>query len=574
MKKLISAVTSICMTATMFTAVAPASVSALDDSKTLSLRTIGGGNTYTISAEEIAAGDVTLHCGLYLEEATEGEISSFQALFGIRDTSTGSMDDITMTSLIKDITGNYYDSNVDYTMTDGTTFSTKKLPFAFGGFNSRGNYAPKATNYDATYSDARTDLGANLPNIYCAWLAVDDPNDDTDNIEWLGSTSDEFPVCYFDITIKQGASGTYEIACYDDLFNDSPKNLQPVCNLGSQQVGYEYYAKNQDQGEGLLNLESLIINVGDNGDSSTTTTTTTTTNPAKTTTTTTTTPDPGKTTTTTTTTGPIQGDKVVLDYLYEDGADCYTVKPGEEIFVDMSIDSKGQKFWGFDISLLADDGIEITEVLEESEAWNSNVQCKIVDKDRFGNPTSALVNAGYTALKEPEAGLAAISMTVSVPADTAPGTYYINMPYLYLQLTQSPEPGIDPEYLREGDVDYRPAKIVVEGDVPPTTTTTTTTTSTTTTTTTTTPIPGERLLGDANEDGKVNVADVVVLNKCLAGQGDLSDQGKINSEVTNPTLKVEDVDLTYEDSKYIIQSIIHLWTLTDNGPVATEYNGK
>ena len=52
----------------------------------------------------------------------------------------------------------------------------------------------------------------------------------------------------------------------------------------------------------------------------------------------------------------------------------------------------------------------------------------------------------------------------------------------------------------------------------------------------------------------------------------MTDQGKINGEVTAPTTVLSGVDLTYEDSTYIIQSIIHLWTLTDNGPVATEYN--
>ena len=54
----------------------------------------------------------------------------------------------------------------------------------------------------------------------------------------------------------------------------------------------------------------------------------------------------------------------------------------------------------------------------------------------------------------------------------------------------------------------------------------------------------------------------------------MSDQGKINGEVTNPTLKLADVDLTPDDSDKIIKSIVHLYELTEDGPVETEYFGK
>ena len=64
------------------------------------------------------------------------------------------------------------------------------------------------------------------------------------------------------------------------------------------------------------------------------------------------------------------------------------------------------------------------------------------------------------------------------------------------------------------------------------TTTTTSTESTTTTTTTesTTPAAGEIYWGDVNVDQKVSIADVVRLNKYLAGNADITDQGKLNAD--------------------------------------------
>ena len=593
MKKLISAVTSICMTATMFTAVAPASVSALDDTKTLSLRTIGGGNTYTVSAEEIAAGDVTLHCGMYLGETTEGDITSGQCLFGLRHSSTGSMDDITLTNL-GDLRKNYYTKDTEFTTSEGVTFTTRTLPFALAEIDDFGEYSAMIGEYQVKYADTKLSLGVDLPSIAWSWTYPT-----AGGTAWMGATSDEYPMYYFDVTLKQGASGTYVIDFYDDVYNDSPTNLQPACNLGSRQVGYEYYPKNQDKGEGILNLEGLTIIVGDNEESGTTTTTTTT-NP-KQTTTTTTTSDPG---TTTTTTSGASGDKVVIDYMYPDGEDCYKANAGDTVTVDMTIDSKGQAYYGIDLSLLTDPEIIIKSVSTKSAAFGSTLTVNVDNDDVFdgvfiiegekhhhsGDKTSLLANGAVNdsdtnAPTVPDAEASALKFLVNVPDGTPDGTYYVNLQYIYLQTAQAnTATGAGPEYVREGDVVYNAAKIVV-GDAAPQTTTTTTTTSTTTTTTTTTtppatttttttPVPGQRLLGDANVDGKVNVADIVVLNKLLAGNGDLTDQGKINAEVTNPTLKVEDVDLTYDDSTYIIQSIIHLWTLTDDGPVATEYYGK
>lgn len=80
MKKFISAVTSICMTATMLAAAVPATVAnakegkPVDTQKGYSIRVEGEtDNYYEVSAADVAAGDVTIPCGFYIEEETEGE---------------------------------------------------------------------------------------------------------------------------------------------------------------------------------------------------------------------------------------------------------------------------------------------------------------------------------------------------------------------------------------------------------------------------------------------------------------------------------------------------------------------
>ena len=81
--------------------------------------------------------------------------------------------------------------------------------------------------------------------------------------------------------------------------------------------------------------------------------------------------------------------------------------------------------------------------------------------------------------------------------------------------------------------------------------------STATTTTTTTKAPGDVVYGDTNCDGKVNIADVVVLNKWLndAASYDMKPQGKINADCCDAK---GGEGLDANDSDAIIKSIVHL----------------
>ena len=64
-----------------------------------------------------------------------------------------------------------------------------------------------------------------------------------------------------------------------------------------------------------------------------------------------------------------------------------------------------------------------------------------------------------------------------------------------------------------------------------TTGTTTTTTTTTTTAETTTDADTDTNYGDVNLDGKVDLVDVIMINKYLAGQITLSEQATKNADV-------------------------------------------
>ena len=148
--------------------------------------------------------------------------------------------------------------------------------------------------------------------------------------------------------------------------------------------------------------------------------------------------------------------------------------------------------------------------------------------------------------------------TFTVPATAKPGTYTWNLSRFHVV-----EDGINKI---EFDATINPGKIVVKGEgttttttEPPKTTTTTTTSEapkTTTTTTTTSGQPGDVLYGDVNCDKKVNIADVVLLNKWLndAKSYDMSAQGKINANCCDK----DTTGVDSNDSQAIIQSIVHL----------------
>ncbi|MCD7891161.1 MAG: hypothetical protein LUG26_05160 [Ruminococcus sp.] len=584
MKKLISAVTAICMTATMFAAAVPVSVNAVvDTTKGYSLRTVdmetcnSTGNTYTVTAEEIAAGDVVIPCGLYLEEETEAECAAILATFGISNTKSQNMTDIQI-DLMSNMSDAYYDTAKTYTTSEGVTFSTAYLPSFSATVKTILNsttYAPSYTNQMISEEDYRffSAIDDNVEKVIVFnWISLN-------NSVWLGATSDEYAMCYFNVTLSQNAEpGTYVIDFYDfykDL-DDFGTKYQCSNQIGSSNTSYEYTSLVRDnpsggtQDEGTLELKPLTIIVeGDETDTS-------------------------------------GGDGDQIDFWYdydngwnsETGLDYYQAKAGDEVIASFMVDSHDLAIIAMDAGVTLDDPLVFSAIEEYSPAFNTNfvvnwmnsdgeaansVTAGTILVDSEGNKVSAKFNAttgksvivdgeGDYVATVPDASTALLYFYITVPDDTPDGTYYINPAYITVL-----KDNFGAEYT---NINFETGVIVVGDDTTTTTTTTETTTTTTTTTVTITTTTGEpatvdpsgRLLGDANENGVVNVADVVVLNRYLAGTGTLTDQGKINAEVSTPTYDVGAVSLDSEDATYIIQSIIHLWDLTDSGPVATEYN--
>ncbi len=92
---------------------------------------------------------------------------------------------------------------------------------------------------------------------------------------------------------------------------------------------------------------------------------------------------------------------------------------------------------------------------------------------------------------------------------------------------------------------------------PPTTQAPTTEPPTTQPTTTQpTTQPSNRVAGDVNEDGNVNIADVILLNRALLGDATLSEQAKVNANVDGMAT------LEANDSLTILKAIVELITLS------------
>jgi len=373
------------MTATMVAAALPMSVNAVvDTSKKFTLNTVDmtdlskGGNTYTVSAEEIAAGDVKITCGLYLEETTEAECAGILSTFGISDKSV-STSDISIAPTCLDLNKEYFTEARTFTTSEGTTFTTKMLP-AFSGTFFRGKYAFNSTDFVCDYSETRKTMDGevSLPSIAFNWTAIK-------GSVWTGATSDEYPMYYFDVTLKKDAKpGKYVIDFYDYL----KSQYQCSNQIGSTTLNYEYTALLQSQtGEGLIEfgapLEITVAGGGEESSSSSTTTSTST----------------SSTTTTTTTSGnqPI-GQGIELSYKYEEG-DCYKAEAGDEVYADLMINSNGNAIFSFDTKYIIDDALEITNVYDVSDAfscgltvnWAANATEQLVDSK--GNPVDAKVNS-------------------------------------------------------------------------------------------------------------------------------------------------------------------------------------
>lgn len=557
MKKFVSTLTSLCMSVSLTAGTLAAfSASAADISnvpvqKTLKLLADGKSN-YTISAEDIAKGDVQIEVGVYLDE-TEANTGTITAKMGLSEGPD--MNAVSITDM-----GDIYKNTVDafdYTFSGGANdgisiTSTKRLAF-YGTYKKA---TKKVANVGSILaSNVFDDGSANF--IYSA--GADTP-------KWLGAKSDEFPVNVFTVTVKKGAAaGDYKVDFVnkaEDAGNGAQRN---ATQLGFWDVSIKNPLDNLLVGG--LGLEGLTITV--EGDKDTTTTTTTTDKPATSTTVTTVSDKP--TTTVTTDDGKVDPlpeglvwkvDDVKLtreELVANDGLVVVPVRVAQ--VSDQMIAGAAFTF------KLADELTwEGEEIDPTNEAYDNcvNTLNKTEPKVNFScpqpNPDGGR-DIGFVCKDE---GAVIINLVVSLPTDVADGKYDIDMVF----------EGVDRAVADNNNTTAKVSLVggsVTIGDVvePSSSTTATTattpapsssaTTATTTKTSDTSGTTGTVLYGDSNVDGKVNIADVVCLNQYLVDNAkyDLSAQGKINAEVNL------DGKLTAADSTSIIKSLVKLVTLPD-----------
>ncbi len=555
MRKLVSAATSLVMAATMVSAVAPVVAGAADAKKGFSVLTYKEatlpsgvtveGTTVNVSADAVKAGDVKIPLAVYVESETS-DVKGLSA--GITVNSKNA--DVKNIKFAGYAPGDvYFDSDVSYTMKDGTTFTTNKVVSFAGAYNKRQGYSPNG-RYTAFAREKMESYGVENAYLGLSWISSGS------KYEWFGEKSTDYPFAVFDVTLPKGiAEGDYVI----DYYNGLSENGNPVCMV--ETIG-RYDAIDSKN----LDLNTLTIKVGDSvtpPDSSTTTTQSTTTSGGG-----------SSTTTTTTSTGtvtPVTGD-FVFDFDNPDSADGYWhANAGESVDVDMHVTAaQDKKVSSFSFEVEIAGGITVSDILDSTPAFNSSVLRDI------SHGTCAGTCEGSDGHGIIVTNGTAIMYTFDVPAGTPDGLYEINLTKAQLS-GESNDVFYDSIGIKKGYIQVGEGGTTTTTQSSTTTTTTTkggssstTTTSATTTTsgvgsstTSTSKVPGTPDYGDTNCDGKVRINDVVILNRYLndAKSISISDQGKLNADCYNPKNGQE---LTAEDSKAIIQSIVELVTLPVN----------
>ncbi|MBQ9898446.1 MAG: hypothetical protein IJM44_03210 [Ruminococcus sp.] len=518
MKKLISAVTSLCVAATMVSAVAPISSGAAE-TKGFAIKTLDGAST-TI---DCSSGDVKLPLAIYLTESEADTSSVAVAASFVSGPEVGKVK-IAETD-VYDFASDFYSEAKTFEKADGTTFDTTYVPAWCGSFSRKGAYTGAGGSYNAlTAKDKMAAYGCDYAYVAGGWTNV------SGTYTYTGATSDAYPFLVFTVTFPQGiAAGDYTI----DFVNVGADSEHPENKATMIEVGNTKFTKDN----GNLTVDSLTITVaGDAPTSSSTQTTATTTKPDN---------------TTTTTSVDTSDADIVVDL------GNYTVPSGGgDVEMNVTMDPKGNYLTSVSAFMTAPDGIVWDGMEDKSPAFGS----AITINDNQMKFNFATLNG--SAAKTCDAGAEIATIYWIVPETTADGTYQI---------------GCDKFEIMNGTDVYKVAVIngtitVGEGGETSSTTTSATTTSSTTTTTTTTSTtttssttttekqPGTPDYGDANCDGVVNVADVVVLNKWRNDNTsyDLTAQGKLNADCFAP--KGGD-EITDEDSLAILQSIVHLVTL-------------
>ena len=447
MKKLISAVTSLCMAATMVSVVAPSTVGAADTAKGFAVKTYDadkpssadGKSTVTIDKKDIPASGYTFPAALYYSEESASTTS-----FLVHLTTDSSA--ITFPKVYEPDQP-YFSAEKEQVMASGTASTDCYVSFG-GQLSKRGKYSAAGLakfGLDSSQSAAGTDnyfLG-------CSWMNMGE------EYTWAGAKSDSFPVYVFDVNIPATiAAGTYHITyCkYDTDPDPANEVMAPMAEAKTNDVKSKYNLASNN-----LKLEEMTIVVTENG--STPGTTTTVTQPPVTTTTTVGTVTPG--------------DKDFnFKFVDDKGNSVVSANPGDEITVCVQVDAGNNTCAGMDVQF-STSGLAIDEFENNSEACG-NAKLAKNEKELRANFTSTGTDGEPMKVSN---GKDAFTFYVTIPATAKDTSYTIG--FVDGELNVFKEGGTGSKYT----AGYTPLTINVGTPNPGTTTTVTQPPVTTTTTT-------------------------------------------------------------------------------------------
>ena len=538
MKKLISAAASLAMAASMVSSAVPFITGAADASKGFELRAYVDKNgkevSTTVSADAIKAGAVTVPVGVFLTENTP-DCDSLTAQFTVKSADGNASNDY-VTFKKHQAGDEYFAEAQSVTLADGSSGSTASL-IGFAGTIVNDEYDGdffKPSVKGSAFAEPSS-KSAKTDNAFGSF-AMTAPGDGK-GYKWSGAKSDSYPVYVVDVVFAQNTpAGTYSIEFCDYVPEaEHPDNYS--CMIESP-------AGKMTTKSGGLTLKNLEIKVEGDSTPQVTTTTTTINTPDTTTTTTVATSDPG-------TQSEVDAKFIVKPKDAE-------VNAGEDVTIDILCENGSNRKVAQFIAQVIDENLPV----KGATATMKSTKCSAVGGTHIYEELNGTWYCDTLEDGEPQeinTDRPVARYTLSIPADAVSGEYEWKLDRFHVV-----ENGYD---AIEFDANLQTGKLKVNGtsettttQTPDTTTTTTTTktdTPDTTTTTTTTKAPGDVVYGDTNCDGKVNIADVVVLNKWLndAASYDMKPQGKINADCCDAK---GGEGLDANDSDAIIKSIVHL----------------
>lgn len=508
MRKFISTLTTLAMTATLAAGTLAAPIMANANGSTI-LKTLE--LKVDKSTVDVSAGDAKVWASVYVDES----VADIRLAVARLQLEGGLL-----------FTGNYINpvpqlnENKPATLLDGTAVSTKGDGLFFAGTLRNGVFTARG--------DSTVDADPNTTNVGFNWSC-------DNGYAWLGTKSNDYPMLSFEILVPAGTPvGTYNVK-FDETNKSAPGQDKACATAVAEESSARGTIDTLDLGG--LALKNTTITV-QNGGAVTTAPPITTAPPV-------TTAAPIGTTTP-------GGDVIVAGNLnLKVNEEKFTaIAKGEEILVPISvIGAAGGDPWdtgimGADIALTYDrtmfkftdiDGCRYGSLTPSPAA---NYEANGGQRFIISNSTEGGINCTV--------GQEVIVLVFEAIVDVPEGVYPIawNPDSRFINTAQEKvSVAMHNGFIQVGDSTPTQPTVVQPTVVPPTTAATQPTTSSS---------GGTVLYGDANVNGVVNIADVVCLNKSIANPTAyaLTAQGKINADVNR------DGNQNATDAGYIIRFII------------------